>query len=119
MGSNKYTLPKLNGHKVVYKGRRFWIFEIDEKHPFQGYEGIQDRLIVYDKVYGSPVASVGKTSRGFEGALIGTMDRVEVGGASTQDLLVNTVNTMRFYEKSFAGFISPETARPYRIRKTK
>ena len=43
-----YIYPDLNGHKVLYKGKRFWIFEISKEFPFRGYEEFCD-VIVYDK----------------------------------------------------------------------
>ena len=119
MGSNHYKSPALDGHKILYKGKRFWIFEISMKYPFQGYEGVEDRVIIYDKVYGAPVACVVKNKVGFDGKLTDTMDTVEVGGKSLQDLLANTIDKMRFYEKQVAGFISPRTARPYRSQKAR
>jgi hypothetical protein len=118
MGLNQYTLPKLEGHNVLYKGKRFWIFEISLIFPFGGYENNREQVIVYDKVYGAPVACACKTADGFDGALTGTMDRVEVGGATLQDFLTNTIDRMRSYEKHCAGFISSRTARPYRRRET-
>ena len=34
----KYTPPQLSGHKVAYKGKRYWVIEIDEAHPFEGVD---------------------------------------------------------------------------------
>jgi len=117
MGLSRYTLPKLDGHKVLYKGKRFWIFEIDEKFPFQGYEAAHGQVIVYDKVYGGAVSCSMRTARGFEGTLTCAMDLVEVAGSSLQELLENSIEKMRFYEKHVAGSISSTTERPYRSRK--
>lgn len=43
----KYTRPILSGHKVLYKGLRFWIFEISKDFPFNGIEEYAN-LVVYD-----------------------------------------------------------------------
>jgi hypothetical protein len=45
---SKYTPPKLNGHKILYKGKRYWVFEIDKDHPFENMEDVCS-IIVYDK----------------------------------------------------------------------
>jgi hypothetical protein len=45
------------------------------------------------------------------------MDLVEVAGSSLQELLENSIEKMRFYEKNVAGSISSTTARSYRSRK--
>jgi len=117
MGLSRYTLPKLDGHKILYKGKRFWIFEINEKYPFQGYESVREQVIVYDKVYGAVVSCAKKTAQGFEGILTCAMDRVEVAGSSLQELLETSIKSMRWYEKHCSGCISPRTARPYRSQK--
>ena len=117
MELSRYTPPKLDGHKILYKGKRFWIFEIDAKYPFQGYEGVHKQVIVYDKAYGVAVSCAMKTAQGFEGRLTCAMDSVEVAGSSLQKLLENSIEEMRFYEKHVSGGISPTTARPYRSRK--
>ena len=44
---NKYTQPDINDHKVLYKGRRYWVFEVSEIHPYRGYEDIAS-FVFYD-----------------------------------------------------------------------
>jgi hypothetical protein len=117
MGPDRYRPPDLNRHEVHYKGKRFWIFEISEECPFQGYEGPYAQIIVYDKTYGIAVACAKKLDRGFSGVLTCTIDRVEVKGSSLQSLLINSIKLMRFYEKHASGHISPRTSRPYLSRK--
>jgi hypothetical protein len=43
--------PVLNGHKTLYKGRRYWVFEINNETPFQNYEGVC-QFLVFDKAVG-------------------------------------------------------------------
>ena len=51
----KYIPPTLSGHKVLYKSRRFWIFEIDKEHPYESFEESY-ALIVYDNLERCPAA---------------------------------------------------------------
>jgi hypothetical protein len=30
-----YKPPQLSGHNVAYKGKRYWVIEIDNDHPFE------------------------------------------------------------------------------------
>ena len=105
-----YIYPDLKGHKVIYKGKRFWIFEISKEFPFQGYEEFCD-VIVYDKKDGAEMAGAKKTSTGFIGSLIGPRESIEVSGSSPIELLDCAIHYWRFYEKHFAGYISPSTPR--------
>ena len=81
-----YIYPDLNGHKVLYKGKRFWIFEISKEFPFRGYEEFCD-VIVYDKKDGAEMAGAKKTTSGFIGSLIGPRESIEVSGSSPIELL--------------------------------
>ena len=112
MGSSKsnYTYPEIKDHKVLYKGKRFWIFEISLEFPYKGEQDYFD-VIVYDKHYGADIAGVRKTSDGYVGVLIGAMDSVSVSGKSPIDLLESVINAMRMYERHFSGSVSPYTPR--------
>ena len=44
----KYTPPKLDTHAVVYKGRRYWVIELDELHPFEFVSKDMGDYVVYD-----------------------------------------------------------------------
>ena len=46
----KYIRPKLAGHKVLYKGLRYWLFEISPSLPFKGYEDYYN-IVLYDCLY--------------------------------------------------------------------
>jgi hypothetical protein len=50
-----FKIPELHGHNILYKGRRYWVIEIDTDHPFETLE--EDyTVIVFDKLYDEPVA---------------------------------------------------------------
>ena len=46
---SRYREPKLTNHKILYKGKRYWVFEIDKEHPFENMEDVCS-IIVYDKL---------------------------------------------------------------------
>lgn len=47
-------MPKLSGHKVLHKDRRFMVFEVSKEFPFEGYEK-DCSILVFDKLYGNVV----------------------------------------------------------------
>jgi hypothetical protein len=107
---SKYIYPALNGHRVLYKGKRFWVFEIGSEFPFNGIEKFCE-VIIYDKEYGCEIAGAKKSANGYCGSLIGPQDSVEVSGSSSVELLDSVIDASRRYEKHFAGYISPSTPR--------
>jgi hypothetical protein len=115
----RYTPPELDGHNIIYKGKRFWIFEINEKYPFHGLEKDYD-TVVFDKAFGNwPLACARKTPKGYEGSLAFTQDRVEISGDSPEELLRSTIQACRVYEKHFSGRVSPDSPfkRVYKLQK--
>lgn len=116
---SKYIYPELSGHKVLYKGKRFWVFEISSDFPFNGMEEFCT-VIVYDKEYGCEIAGAEYSVNGYCGSLIGPQDSVEVSGRSPAELLDSVIRASRNYEKHFAGYISPSTPRVRkRVEKSK
>jgi hypothetical protein len=107
---SKYIYPELNGHRVLYKGKRFWVFEISSDFPFNGMEEFC-QIIVYDKEYGCEIAGAESSGNGYYGSLIGPQDSVEVSGDSPAELVDSVIRASRNYEKHFAGYISPSTPR--------
>jgi len=107
---SNYTYPDLNGHKILYKGKRFWVFEISPEFPFEGQEK-NCEVIVYDKEYGCEIAGATINPSGYSGSLIGPQELVEVSGDSPEDLLDSVIELSRLYEKHSSGRISPFTPR--------
>ena len=106
----KYIYPILKGHKILYKGKRFWVFEISSEFPFEGYEENCD-LIVYDKECGSAMAGAQKTPKGFEGSIIGPQNSYEISGETPAELVDSAIAAFRSAEKHFSGYISASTPR--------
>ena len=116
MAVSRYTPPELSGHKILFKGKRFWIFEISKEYPFEDFE-VSCEIVLFDKVAAAPIAFARRALDGFEVALSFTMDHVEVNGATPQELLANAIEMTRRYERHFSGRISASTPRVYRRKK--
>ena len=55
----RYSTPDLEGNRLAYKGRRFWIVEVLPGNSFQGFEPPEDgEFVVYDRYYDGPLALV-------------------------------------------------------------
>lgn len=106
----RYIYPKLNGHKIIYKGKRFWVFEINSEFPFEGYEEYSE-VIVYDKECGCAMAAAQKTLKGYEGSIIGPQNSIEISAATPTELVDSAIAAFRSAEKHFSGYISPSTPR--------
>ncbi len=61
----RYYTPVLEGNRLAYKGRRFWIVEVFLGKGFQGF-GLSDGadFVVYDRLYGGPLAIVTRNQDG-------------------------------------------------------
>ena len=44
-----YTPPELCGHNVPYKGKRYWVIEVDAEHPFEWVDAETAHFAAYDK----------------------------------------------------------------------
>jgi hypothetical protein len=105
-----YIYPELNGHKVLYRGKRFWVFEINSEFPFEGHESYCD-VIVFDKGHGDAMAGAKKTSKGYKGSIFDTLYTIEITGETPTELVDSTIEAWRSAEKNFAGVISQSTPR--------
>lgn len=96
-----YTRPKLNGHPILYKGRRFWAFEVSDQFPYNREEEFSD-VVVYDCL-NEVVMISGK--RGKDGSLTGYVpvgqDGIEVTGKDVKDFVDNAWATWKWCEKRY------------------
>ena len=53
-----YTSPELAGHNVPYKGKRYWVIEVDANHPFEWVDSEVANYAVYDKSMRYVIASI-------------------------------------------------------------
>ena len=72
----KYTPPQLSGHKVAYKGKRYWVIEIDEAHPFEGINAGFAAFVIYDADASCTIATAIKRAQG--GYEVSLMSHVEL-----------------------------------------
>jgi hypothetical protein len=57
-------MPKLSGHSVLHKDRRFVVFRVSSEHPFEGYEA-DCSVLVFDRRYDSVVGFVDDSFIGY------------------------------------------------------
>jgi hypothetical protein len=60
----RYQSPEFSGHNIAFKGKRYWIIEVDEDHPFDWVSVDLGQLAVYDKELGTTIAFASKKRRG-------------------------------------------------------
>ncbi|MBU3614470.1 hypothetical protein ICN46_06125 [Polynucleobacter sp. Latsch14-2] len=58
------SLPKLSGHSVLHKDRRWVVFGISQEYPYDGYEA-DCSVLVFDRRYDSVVAFVDDSFNGY------------------------------------------------------
>ena len=70
----QYLKPQLNGHRIIYKTHKFCLFEINEQHPYQGYEE-KYQLLLFDGSLGDIVSSVKVLE---DGTFLGHIDHAHI-----------------------------------------
>ena len=61
----RYSTPDLEGNRLAYKGRRFWIVEVLPGSSFQGFGPTEaGEFVVYDRYYDGPLALVMRSQDG-------------------------------------------------------
>lgn len=91
-----YTSPKLDGHTVIYKGRRFWVFEISGLHPFFGHEAHCD-VIVYDKLHNCPIGFCDKNLNGYV-SLGNLQGSYPIYGSNPEQLIVEVRKALKTFD---------------------
>lgn len=98
---NIYTRPVLVGHNVPYKGKRYWVIQIDKDHPFENYEN-DCSYIVFDKSYGGCVISW--CERDDEGSFKGYIQygqgSIDVEGKTPKELVQSVVKSFKWIERT-------------------
>lgn len=96
----KYTPPTLSGHTVLYKSRRYWIFEIDKDHPYESFEEHYE-VIVYDKLECLPAAFCHKDLTG--DLNLGTFqDNMTVAGSDYRSLITDIQKKLKLFKHLFS-----------------
>lgn len=94
-----YLKPTLNGHKVLYKGSRYWVFEVSKEFPFRGCEDI-DKIVVYDGIYKTVIAWCHLDENGeYVGEVPCGQHLLGVSGKTVRDLVNDVSKTLRYVER--------------------
>ena len=99
----KYTRPKLSGHKVLYKGLRYWAFEVSAEFPFEGFEKYGE-FVLYDCFFDYTI-TYGK--KGLDGVIRGEVQygqgSIDVSGITVKDFIDAAVGMSLWVHKATGG----------------
>jgi hypothetical protein len=94
-----YSKPTLNGHKVHYQGRRFWVFEVSSEFPFHGSEKI-DKIVVFDGVYNADICWCHINEKGeYEGVVPYGQHGLGVSGKTVREFIADVAKTIKWCER--------------------
>ncbi|MDH6421604.1 hypothetical protein M2131_001545 [Polynucleobacter sphagniphilus] len=97
---NIYTRPVLVGHNVPYKGKRYWVIQIDKDHPFENYEN-DCSYIVFDKECGCVISWCEKTDDGsFKGYIQYVQGSIDVDGKTPKELVNSVIRWSNWIERT-------------------
>ncbi len=66
-----YSNPKLNGQRVLWKGRRYWVIEVTPELPYDFVNSKLGDAVLYDGLYDAIAATATKLTDGtYECSLI-------------------------------------------------
>ena len=99
----RYSFPKLNGHKMLYKGRRYIMFEMNAEHPYEGFE-VSNSIALWDGEQSNICAFGDRLTNGkYTGHLAFAMDKVEVNGDKPRQFIDESIRLWKFYVKHVEG----------------
>jgi hypothetical protein len=58
-----YQPPDLDGHKVVFKGRRFWVIDLEEGRTFDYRDKELADFAIYDTAEGYTIATASRREK--------------------------------------------------------
>ncbi len=95
-----YSFPTLNGHKVLYKGRRYLAFSVSKSYPFEDFESMAS-FVIWDGKYGA-VFAMGKIN--LDGSYVGELGASHVSidiakKRSLREFLDEAIKTQERYFK--------------------
>lgn len=96
----KYKFPNLSNHKIIYKGRRYVAFEINQLNPFESMEEFAD-FIVWDGLYDATVSYGIINSKGeFKGRLAFSHVEIEIDLAENiRDFVKKSIKSQMIFFK--------------------
>lgn len=96
----KYSAPNLSGHNILYKGRRYWAFEVSKEFPYEGSEDI-DSIVIYDGLLETDVAwcHIGINGE-FNGFVAYGMHELSVSGSTIRELIDDVDRVLKWTMKN-------------------
>ena len=99
----KYIRPKLTGHKVLYKGLRYWVFEVSPAFPFEGYEDYYG-IVLYDCLHDGVITGGRMGDDGFiRGDVQFGQGNIEVSGKTLNEFIQNSIAASDWCHKESGG----------------
>jgi hypothetical protein len=100
--ANLYKRPLLKNHKVLYRGKRYWVFEVDNENPYESAE-IASSLVVFDKLYGAIAAFCNQINgSGYEGVIPIGQNSIEIKAENIRALVAEVIYWDRQMVKLFS-----------------
>ncbi len=94
-----YINPALDGHNVLYKGKRYWVFEISNEHPYEDYEKDYS-IIIFDKLCGGVAAWVNKLSDNtYSGDMSYSQQSIDISGSTIREIVDKVIHWTNWVEK--------------------
>jgi hypothetical protein len=97
---SRYTNPKLQGHKVIYRGKRYWAFEISNEYPYESYEE-SCAIIIFDKLYGGIAAWVNQLSDNtYKGDIPYSQQCIDISGNTIREIVDEVIYWTNWIERT-------------------
>lgn len=115
--TKNYDKPELNGHRVLYKGRRYWAIEIDADHPFEIFDQTYGDLVVWDGFIGAAITE-GKI--GDDGIIRGSIQygqgSIDVKGKTVREFVDDVIATCDWIQREVDQAVRQESKPLYNGR---
>ena len=93
---------------MLYRGRRYWVFEVSSDKPFEGQEDFYD-IVFWDGLYGAVITG---GSTGIDGVIRGSVQYgqggIDVSGKTVKEFVDDCVNTCAWINKEVSKGIRME-----------
>lgn len=98
--NSRYIKPDLSGHKVLYKGKRYWAFEISNDYPYENYEK-DCSIIIFDKLYGGVAAWVNKLPDStYKGDMPYSQQSIDISGNTVREMVDKVIHWTNWIERT-------------------
>jgi hypothetical protein len=94
--------PKLNGHKVAYRGRRYWVIEIDDDHPFEYFDASHGEFVIYDRRDAVVIATASRMEGGIYQCRLNSHVEISCEAQNIKDAVKASANAMDEYQKAIS-----------------